>query len=143
MTGHGKGVKVIGVEVVSPGGRASGAGGWALHLENQFDQPVAFHAWFDGEDQFGVNFDAPFASRDATITEPGKSKGVITVGAYSQHGFLFWDWSGDLTDFSSYGPTRDGRPKPDIAAPGLQVMSVKAGAGDSGAATAATASTPT
>jgi subtilisin family serine protease len=122
---------VIVVEVLSPAGLASAAGGWALHLENQFDQPVAFHAWFDGEDQFGANFDAPFASRDATITEPGTSKGVITVGAYAQHGFLFWDWSGDLTEFSSYGPTRDGRPKPDIAAPGLQVTSVKAGAGDS------------
>jgi subtilisin family serine protease len=122
---------VIVVDVYSPGGMASAAGEWALHLENHFDQPVPFHAWIDSEDQFGPNFDPGFASRDATITEPGTSKGVITVGAYSQDGFLFWDWSGNLTDFSSYGPTRDGRPKPDIAAPGAQVTSVKAGAGDS------------
>ena len=51
---------------------------------------------------------------------------MVTVGAYApQESLLFFDWSGDLTDFSSFGPTRDGRPKPEVCAPGSKVTSVK------------------
>ena len=35
----------------------------------------------------------------------------------------------DISDFSGCGPTRDGRDKPDVAAPGELITSTKAGAG--------------
>lgn len=118
---------VISVDLVAPGGMQAMAGAWALHLVNHSGQPVPFHAWIDGEEPYGADFTS-FVTRDCSLTEPGTSKGVITVGAYATGGFWYWDSSGDLSDFSSYGPTRDGRPKPDIAAPGQKITSVKAAA---------------
>lgn len=68
-----------------------------------------------------------------TIDEPGNANDVITVGAYTTK--LTWpsmagtqDFSGvyplnDLAPFSSRGPTRDGRTKPDVCAPGAFICS--------------------
>ena len=68
-----------------------------------------------------------------TIAEPGNARRVITVGAYvtrnrweSQSGTNHYDhplW--ELTPFSSHGPTRDGRTKPEIAAPGAWILSAR------------------
>jgi subtilisin family serine protease len=79
-----------------------------------------------------------------TIDEPGNADEVITVGAYttkttwlSQSGEQ--DRSnryavGTLTSFSSRGPTRDGRTKPDLAAPGAWICAaLSANAGWQGA----------
>jgi subtilisin family serine protease len=45
-----------------------------------------------------------------SVNTPGDSTGALTVGAV--------DWeSGDLEDYSSRGPTEDGRTKPDLVAP--------------------------
>jgi len=56
-----------------------------------------------------------------TIGGPASSRGVIAAGALvhrSQAGQLPAQGElGDLTDYSSQGPTRDGRTKPEIAAP--------------------------
>jgi len=67
-----------------------------------------------------------------TIAEPGNAHRVITVGAYvtkdrwtsvvgEQHaeGYTV----GELAPFSSRGPTRDGRLKPDLSAPGAWIAS--------------------
>lgn len=67
----------------------------------------------------------------STIDEPGNALGVITVGAFNTKA----SWSslagdqdfsseypiGGLSYFSSRGPTRDGRQKPEVAAPGAWV----------------------
>lgn len=58
---------------------------------------------------------------ERTITSPADALGdVIVVGAVNREG------SG-ITDFSSRGPTADNRPKPDLCAPGEQIMSAKEG----------------
>ena len=75
-----------------------------------------------------------------TIDEPGNADAVITVGAYttkttwpSQNGMQDYGAQytiGTLASFSSRGPTRDGRTKPDLAAPGAWIcaaLSVDAG----------------
>jgi hypothetical protein len=105
------------------------AGEWALHLESNVATPVPFHCWIE-RGKGGPTFTS-HVSRNGTITAPGTSQQVITVGGYSQSGFLFWDWSGDLGGFSSYGPTRDNRRKPDISAPGNRITSAKTQVGDS------------
>lgn len=66
----------------------------------------------------------------STISEPGNARRVITVGAYTTkedwvsiagpqigHGVSL----GTLAYFSSHGPTRDGRLKPDMTAPGAWI----------------------
>ena len=62
-----------------------------------------------------------------TIGVPASSAYVISVGAYSTRdvaGFPF----GEICSFSSRGPTRDGRMKPDLAAPGYSIVAAKSSA---------------
>jgi len=56
-----------------------------------------------------------------TLSIPGTSASVITVGAIDA------DTPIVVGDFSSFGPTRDGREKPDISAPGVQVKAALRG----------------
>jgi uncharacterized membrane protein/subtilisin family serine protease len=57
------------------------------------------------------------------IITPGVAKNVITVGAVGDNrGFD----ENSLAGFSSRGPTADGRRKPDVVAPGVNVMSALA-----------------
>jgi uncharacterized membrane protein/subtilisin family serine protease len=58
------------------------------------------------------------------IREPATAKNVITVGATGNNVNIDPD---QIASFSSYGPTDDGRRKPDVMAPGAQVTSCQAG----------------
>ena len=58
-----------------------------------------------------------------SITDPGNSDSVITVG--STHGN--WPHTYGVSFFSSRGPTGDGRIKPDLVAPGERVQSCVTG----------------
>lgn len=62
-----------------------------------------------------------------TIGDAGVAKNVLTVGATESAPWGI-NKSEDvkMTDFSGWGPTDDGRIKPDIVAPGVQLMSSKA-----------------
>lgn len=71
-----------------------------------------------------------------TVSSPASAKGVIAVGSYNhrtshigldgQIKYAGDGTSGDLSGFSSAGPTLDGRLKPDITAPGGGVISARA-----------------
>jgi serine protease AprX len=52
-----------------------------------------------------------------SVTDPGNADDVITVGA--THGN--WPHTYGVSFFSSRGPTGDGRPKPDLVAPGEKI----------------------
>jgi len=68
-----------------------------------------------------------------TVDEPGNAPHVITVGAFNtknrwisragEEDFSSQYPIGELSYFSSRGPTRDGRRKPEIAAPGAWIAS--------------------
>lgn len=68
-----------------------------------------------------------------TIAEPGNAVHVITVGSFNSTAQWpslagYQDFSdthpvGEISYFSSRGPTRDGRQKPEIAAPGAWIVS--------------------
>ncbi len=68
------------------------------------------------------------------VGSPGNARSAVTVGAFatrmcwptgtSQACFTQVEELGDLARFSSGGPTRDGRLKPEITAPGIAVVSV-------------------
>jgi len=73
----------------------------------------------------------------STIDEPGNGNQVITVGSFNTK--ANWlsvsgsqDFSaqfpvGPLSSFSSHGPTRDGRRKPEICAPGAWICAARSG----------------
>ncbi len=58
-----------------------------------------------------------------TIGSPAAAANAVTVGAMADTG----EKGFSLASFSSRGPTADGRIKPDIAAPGVNIMAAKAG----------------
>ncbi|EOC99582.1 S8 family serine peptidase [Caldisalinibacter kiritimatiensis] len=57
-----------------------------------------------------------------TIGSPGAAEKAITVAAMADVGELGFN----LTDFSSRGPTADGRTKPDVSAPGYNITAPEA-----------------
>jgi len=69
-------------------------------------------------------FDIPTES--GTVTEPANAGNVIAVGSYNTRSGPFNTGSvGAISTFSSLGPTRDGRTKPDISAPGSFLWSTR------------------
>ncbi|MGA9408362.1 MAG: S8 family serine peptidase [Bacteroidota bacterium] len=68
------------------------------------------------------------------VGSPGTSKKAITVGSYvtkytwnsidgNTYSFAGTDRTGDYSTFTSMGPTRDGRQKPELCAPGEVIVS--------------------
>jgi subtilisin family serine protease len=108
-------------------------GTWTVTLNNSSGSTVTYDGWQTGcrgrakpPDSWGT---------DMTVTSPGTAEDAIAVGAYthrrtwtdqqgfSQGGWIDTDRMGDIAPFSSRGPTRDGRTKPDVVAPGTNVAS--------------------
>ncbi|MBN1639113.1 MAG: S8 family serine peptidase [Ignavibacteriales bacterium] len=74
----------------------------------------------------GAYFNLYSYSNERLITEPGNAYNVITVGSFNtkQIGINNESYPVDqISYFSSPGPTRDGRNKPDIFAPGAWIAS--------------------
>jgi len=77
--------------------------------------------------------DALIAGGDSSLTidEPGNADNVVTVGSFNSKAtwpslsgnqdYSFDYTVGGLSSFSSRGPTRDGRTKPDVCAPGAWI----------------------
>jgi serine protease AprX len=61
------------------------------------------------------------SSYDSHIACPANARDAITVGAS--------DDSDAMADFSSIGPTPDGRAKPDVVAPGVDIVSLRSSTG--------------
>lgn len=103
---------------------SNGSGRWDAYIPVQQSNPGPI-VWHDG-DWFN----------DRVITEPGNSSKIITVGSINSkntwtpyqgwppQGFPIPGYTpGQVSYFSSPGPTRDGRPKPDVFAPGAWIAS--------------------
>ena len=111
-------------------------GSWSLKFVSQAPGPTngRVDLWRVFATPTLANFTAG-RSDDMLVIEPANAHGVISVGAWATK----VDWTdcagvpnqfypvlgqvGELASFSSPGPTRDGRPKPDIAAPGCEIAS--------------------
>ena len=104
------------------------AGRWSVALQNDGGAAARVDGWavIDGTEwKTGVE-------RGQRIAMPGTAREAITVGAYTTRarwtggdGLLYTTDGqvGALAPFSSDGPTRDGRVKPDLTAPGQAVFS--------------------
>jgi len=115
--------------------------GWNLVLNSIDDGPsLKWDAWVDSDSCSDPA--ASFLSGDGykidpsgTVTVPGTASGVITVGAYvSKNSWVNQSGKevtakayvvGEIASFSSLGPTRDGRTKPDVSAPGLFIAAAR------------------
>ena len=82
-----------------------------------------FDAWLPAGgvdmEQFTTNIDPQI-----TIGEPATANKAIAVGAYTTKPSSEY---GRIARFSSKGPTRDGRQKPEITAPGRKIISARSG----------------
>jgi len=61
----------------------------------------------------------------SSVTSPGSSRKVITVGAFDDETISTDAFGEQIKDFSGRGPTRNCIIKPDILAPGSEIISVR------------------
>ncbi len=99
--------------------RALPPGSWTVRLHGQAVQDGHFHAWIERDNTTPSSFGPP---HDNTHTIGSISCGheTIVVGSYDAH-----KTSLPLSYFSSSGPTRDGRQKPEVSAPGHAVFAAR------------------
>src|SRR5262249_17308500 len=85
--------------------------------------------WVDRDERGGPKafFTSHNAKSASTVSTPGTSRHAITVGNYVITKTIddSDDPHDDLAESSSVGPTRNGFPKPDIAAPGEVMASAR------------------
>lgn len=110
------------------GDRALLPGTWTLTLapaggDATMVQNGDWHAWIDHNTSTDSSNGVAFAGASpafCTVTTPGTSRLAITVGNHRT------TTGQAIHDTSGVGPTRDGRTKPDIAAPGTTIAACKA-----------------
>lgn len=98
-------------------------GEWMVELTGQDVVDGRFHAWLE-RDAGCANCQPRFHPDEADpfITTGTICNGwrTIAVGAYNVH-----SPRREIAPFSSCGPTRDGRQKPDLLAPGVQILAAR------------------
>ncbi|KAA5539026.1 S8 family peptidase [Roseiconus nitratireducens] len=100
------------------------AGDWQIRLLGTQISEGAFHAWVERDNVSPSRFAPPHDSSH-TIGSISCGQKSIVVGSYDAH-----KSSRPLSFFSSAGPTRDGRQKPELAAPGHSVLAAHSRSGD-------------
>ena len=105
------------------------SGTWTISVTNNTTSPITYDGWLTDRTVGASTVTVANGNSDKTVSMPATSAGAITVGAYATK----WIWpvytgqwftyggtnrTDNISAFSSRGPTRDGRMKPDIAAPG-------------------------
>src|SRR5215471_13511785 len=91
-------------------------GKWVFELKGT----GSWHGWIQRDSP--ATF-ATFDSPEVTISIPGTAKNVISVGAYVNEGPMAFGKAGQLSNLSSWGPTRDRRRAPTLTAPGDEITS--------------------
>ncbi|NIJ18685.1 subtilisin family serine protease [Sphingomonas naasensis] len=99
------------------------AGRWAIEIRGVDVADGRWHAWIErnaGCPACQAVFAPGVASPLATTGSICNAMRTIAVGAYDAH-----DPDQPMARFSSTGPTRDGRRKPLLVAPGVRILSVR------------------
>ena len=111
------------------------AGAWQIELEakkvgkEDLEEGVRYDAWIertipnDAPPYMHSRFGDYDESEAITLTTPGTARRAITVASCND------DDPAAISASSGRGPTRDGRNKPELAAPGEDITSTRAGAG--------------
>ncbi len=98
------------------------SGIWKIRIEPEVIVDGTYHMWLPGEGSLGnTGFTSP--DEDTTLTIPSTAPKVLSVGAYDAENLT-------MAAFSGRGYTRnDQYVKPDVVAPGVDVMSTAVGGG--------------
>ncbi|MEM8568151.1 MAG: S8 family peptidase [Bacteroidota bacterium] len=100
-----------------PVNEALPTGNWQVQIRSSSRSPILFHAWIE---RTAPSLQSRFAEVDSdpshTIGSISCGYKTISVGSYNARGL-----SRPLSSFTAEGPTRDGRQKPEISAPGGEV----------------------
>jgi hypothetical protein len=128
------------VQIDDGDGNPPAAGTWTIEIEatavtenGRFDAWLAYSAGLGGE----VGFDPTSpVTNEALVASPGNALNAVTVGSYTNkeswldldNNVIYFEPrgeppSGAIAPGSSPGPTRDGRVKPEVAAPGRAIVS--------------------
>jgi subtilisin family serine protease len=94
-------------------------GRWTIRLHGTVVNNGLFHAWIERDDRGQSSFLPPFDDSH-TLGSVSCGKLSVAVGSYDAH-----KASRPLSFFSSAGPTRDGREKPEVSAPGHDVIAAQ------------------
>jgi subtilisin family serine protease len=97
-------------------------GTWTLRLHNTGAAAAELHAWIERNDGAQSSFVAGDADPDFTLGSISCGHAAITVASYDAH-----KPQRTISYFSSAGPTHDNRQKPEIAAPGSDVLAAQSG----------------
>lgn len=109
------------------------AGTWTLRLSNATGSST-FDGWLYAKKLGTTQVILNGGNTSKTIAVPGTAKGAITAGSWMtrwswpsatgvSQNFSSTDHTGNISVFSSVGPTGDNRQKPDLVAPGEGVAS--------------------
>jgi len=91
-------------------------GVWTVRLHGERVVDGGFHAWIERNDASQSSF-VPPDDNSHTLGSISCGQLAIVVGSYDAH-----KATKPLSFFSSAGPTRDGRQKPEVSAPGHDVL---------------------
>lgn len=119
--------------VLSPEAKAIRPGIWTLEVrgEHVSGDTTGLHIWAERTGPRAVEFSN--ASEKTTISIPGTANEIITVGGTD----ISPDYPGVIRA-SSFGPSRSNAPKPELSAPGKDIVSAWSNQSDTSAATAKT-----
>lgn len=99
------------------------AGIWLVEVRGEDVVDGRMHAWIERDEgcpKCQSKFNPRQVVSHTTTGTIANGLRTITVGAYDAHAPLF-----QVAPFSSAGPTRDGRQKPDLCAPGVAVLAAR------------------
>ena len=128
------GLNEVSFDIIGPGAPFAcpfdaAAGDWQLYFDGS---DVGLPTEVEGWSLNGMPFGAPFGNTNSTVQIPGTARDIVTVGAFTTRtSFLAQDGQTYFADppvldalaaFSSRGPTAGGIVKPDITAPGVQIL---------------------
>lgn len=104
--------------------RGLSTGIWTIRLYGVHISEGVFHAWIERDDSGQSSFSPPHENSH-TLGSISCGQKSIVVGSYNAH-----VPNVPISFFSSAGPTRDGRQKPEISAPGHAVKAAASGTQD-------------
>jgi minor extracellular serine protease Vpr len=132
ITTNPKGARLFAVFIDDLNGLPPSPGRWEFSFTPLTGRsPIQYNNWLVFSSMEDIKM-TPNTGREYSVAMPGTAEGGITVGAHTTktiwtdslgQGWRILGTEGAIAPFSSGGPTRDGRLKPEISAPGYVVVS--------------------
>ncbi|MGP3915018.1 S8 family serine peptidase [Nonomuraea sp. 10N515B] len=103
--------------------RHAGPGAWTIRLHGEQVNDGGYHAWIERNNVVQTTFAEP-RDNSHTLGSIACGRLALAVGSYDAH-----TQGSPLSGFSASGPTRDGRQRPELSAPGHKVVAARSKTG--------------